>query len=110
MLIWNTSSSNTTAESIQQDHKTLATHIEMLTPSQLAVFTYIRQTSGSKQILVFVTGGGGCGKSFLLHTVRRLFEYQFGKSATVLATSGSAAVLSNAQTVFFILLQISTLL
>ena len=83
----------TTAESIQQDHKTLATHIEMLTPSQLAVFSYIKQTSG--QILAFVSGGGGCGKLFLLHTVRQFFEYQLAKSVTVLVTSGSAAVLIN---------------
>ena len=97
---WKTSCPySTTADSIQQDHKTLATHIEMLTPSQLAVFSYIKQTSGSKQILAFVTGGGGCGKSFFLHTVRRLFEYQLGKSATVLGTSSSAAVLINAQTI-----------
>ena len=86
----------TTAQSIKQD---LAVHIEMLTPSQLAVFSYISKTSGSEQILAFVTGGGGCGKSFLLLTLRRLFEYKQGKSSSVLATSGSAAVLINAQTI-----------
>ena len=56
-------------------------------------------TNSSQQILLFVTGPGGTGKSFLIHTVVGHLTLCQGKFVEVLASSGSAAHLLGGKTV-----------
>ena len=82
---------------ILQDKQDLESKIGQLTPTQSIVFKYISEHV-SEQILAFVTGPGGTGKSFLLQTIVLFFE-SAACMVEVLATSGSAAQLVGGQTI-----------
>ena len=75
----------------------LKTRVSQLTDSQTKVYNHISMNQSS-QILAFVTGPGGTGKSFLLHTIKLLLEFS-ANMVEVLATSGNAAQLIGGQTV-----------
>ena len=67
----------------------LQVHIQSLTPSQMEGIELMNNPS--QQRLVFITGPGGTGKSFLVHTVVGHLTLCQGKFVEVLASSGSAA-------------------
>ena len=75
----------------------LQSRISKLTDCQKHVFDYIVKHEGN-QILAFVTGPGGTGKSFLLHTIKLQLEFS-ANMVEVLATSGNAAQLIGGQTI-----------
>ncbi|CAC5390819.1 PIF1 [Mytilus coruscus] len=82
---------------ILNDQKSLLMRKHQMTASQKTVFDSLMSYEGN-QLLAFVTGPGGCGKSFLLHTL--VLQYEFNCSIVeVLATSGNAALLVNGRTV-----------
>lgn len=82
---------------ILNDQKSLLVRKHQMTASQKAVFDSLISYEGN-QLLAFVTGPGGCGKSFLLHTL--VLQYEFNCAIVeVLATSGNAALLVNGRTV-----------
>ncbi len=80
------------------DEQELRGRISSLKPSQMHAFQLMTDVS-EKQRLMFVTGPGGTGKSFLIHTVVAQLTYCQGKFVEVLATSGSAAYLLGGSTV-----------
>ena len=82
---------------ILEDKKDLAVKIHQLTESQAKVYDFI-SSHESEQILAFITGPGGTGKSFLLRTILLFFE-SAAKIVEVLATSGNAAKLIGGQTI-----------
>ena len=79
----------------EQDH--LAKNIAMLTKSQRAVFHVISKCD--RQHLMFVTGPGGTGKSFLISCLKSFLEVHRSKLVQLLGTSGSAAHLIGGQTI-----------
>ena len=66
--------------------------------SQLHAFELMTDLC-DQQRLLFLTGPGGTGKSFLIHTVVGQLTYCQGLYVEVLATSGSAAYLSGGRTI-----------
>ena len=76
--------------------KDLKTRICTLTDDQKKVFDHIERNI-SKQKLLFITGAGGVGKSYLLHTIVQYLELS-GEIVQITATSGSAAKLIYGQT------------
>ena len=56
-------------------------------------------TNSIQRRLLFVTGPGGTGKSFLIHTVVGHLTLCHGKLVEVLASSGSAAYLLGGKTI-----------
>ena len=74
-----------------KDEEELQVRIKSLTPSQMEAFQLM--TNSSQQQLLFVTGPGCTGKSFLIHTVVGHLALCQGKFVDVLASSGSAAYL-----------------
>ena len=80
-----------------KDEEELQAHMKSLTPSQIEAFQLM--TNSSQQRLLFVTGPGGTGKSFLIHTVVGHLALCQGKLVEVLATSGLAAYLLGGKTV-----------
>ena len=75
----------------------LQARIKSLTPSQIEAFQLM--TYSSRQRLLFVTGPGGTGKSFMIHTVVGHLTLCEGKFVEVLASSGSAAYLIGGKSV-----------
>jgi len=62
-----------------------------MTPSQTAAYTNIKSDlTDNKQVLCFVTGEGGTGKSFLIEAISKLALFN-KKNIAVCATSASAA-------------------
>ena len=53
--------------------KDLKTRINQLTEDQTKVFNHV-ETNIETQKLIFVTGPGGVGKSYLLHTIVQFLE------------------------------------
>ena len=80
-----------------KDKEELQVHLKPLTPSQMEAFQLM--TNSSQQRLLIVTGPGGTGKSFLIHTVVGYLTLYQGKFVEVLASSGSAAYLLGGKTV-----------
>ena len=83
---------------VVKDEDELREHILSLTPSQLHAFELMTDLC-DQQRLLFLTGPGGTGKSFLIHTVVGQLTYCQGLYAEVLATSGSAAYLLGGSTI-----------
>ena len=67
-----------------------------MTEDQKKVFNHV-ETNIETQKLIFVTGPGGVGKSYLLHTIVQFLELS-GEIVQVTATSGSDAKLIYGQT------------
>ena len=84
--------------SIVSDEQELRERVASLKPSQMEAFQLMTDLS-EKQRLLFVTGPGGTGKSFLIHTVVAQLAYCQGKFVEVLATSGPAAYLLHGSTI-----------
>ena len=82
---------NINRQTIPNETKGLKTRINQLTEDQTKVFNHV-ETNNETQKLFFVTGPGGIGKSYLLHTIVELLELS-GEIVQVNATSGSAAKL-----------------
>ena len=78
---------------VVKDEDELRERILSLTPSQLMTDLC------DQQRLLFLTGPGGTGKSFLIHTVVGQLTYCQGLYVEVLATSGSAAYLLGGSTI-----------
>ena len=89
-------------EKLIADKHSLTERITQFTKSQKDAFEFV--TNSDKQILAFITGPGGTGKSFLLQAIVNQLE-QNSKIIEVLATSGNAALLIGGQTIhsFFLL-------
>ena len=87
---------NINRQKLIHETKDLKTRISKLTNDQKKVFNHIEANIG-KQKLLFITGSGGVGKSYLLHTIVHFLEFS-GEIVQVTATSGSAAKLIYGQT------------
>ena len=83
---------------VVKDEDELRERIVSLTPSQLHAFELMTDLC-DQQRLLFLTGPGGTGKSFLIHTVVGQLTYCQGLYVEVLATSGSAAYLLGGSTI-----------
>ena len=83
---------------VVKDEDELRERILSLTPSQLHAFELMTDLC-DQQRLLFLTGPGGTGKSFLIHTVVGQLTYCQGLYVEVLATSGSAAYLLGGSTI-----------
>ena len=79
-----------------KDTEELTRSLATLTPSQQTAFKLMSDTNNQH---LFVTGPGGTGKSYLIHTTVGHLTLKLGKFVHVLATSGSAAYLLGGQTV-----------
>ena len=75
----------------------LQARVSKLTTCQKKVFDHVVKHEGD-QILAFITGPGGTGKSYLLHTIKLQLEFS-ANMVEVLATSGNAAQLIGGQTI-----------
>ncbi|XP_071137190.1 uncharacterized protein [Mytilus edulis] len=84
-------------EAILKDKTSLVQRKNQMSSSQKKVFDCIMSGTDT-QTLAFITGPGGCGKSFLLHTLVLQFEFS-GLIVEVLGTTGNAALLINGRTV-----------
>ena len=80
-----------------KDEEELQVRIKSLTPSQKEAFKLMTNTL--QQRLLLVTGPGGTGKSFLIHTVVGHLTLCQGKFIEVLASSDSAAYLLGGKTI-----------
>ena len=87
---------NINRQKIIHENKDLKTKISTFTNDQKKVFNHIEANIG-KQNFLFITGSGGVGKSYLLHTIVHFLELS-GEMVQVTATSGSAAKLIYGQT------------
>lgn len=77
------------ALSLEEMRRQFEEATQKLTASQMTVFEAVRVKAENKQqFLIFVTGPGGTGKSFLLKTLKALLELEFQQSVAVTATSG----------------------
>ena len=83
---------------VVKDEDELRERILSLTPSQLHAFELMTDLC-DQQRLLFLSGPGGTGKSFLIHTVVGQLTYCQGLYVEVLATSGSAAYLLGGSTI-----------
>ena len=92
---------NINRQMILSETKDLKTRINQLTEDQTKVFNHV-ETNIETQKLIFVTGPGGVGKSYLLHTIVQFLEFS-GEIVQVTATSGSAAKLIYGQTLHSLL-------
>ena len=92
---------NINRQMILSETKDLKTRINQLTEDQTKVFNHV-ETNMETQKLIFVTGPGGVGKSYLLHTIVQFLELS-GEIVQVTATSGSAAKLIYGQTLHSLL-------
>lgn len=84
-------------------HKQLVSTLSKKTALKPSQFEFVNQISNGissgKQILVFLTGGAGCGKSFTTEILIAEIEIVLKKKVVILASSGSAAAAINGQTV-----------
>ena len=80
-----------------KDEADLQQRIKTMTPSQMDAYKVM--TNSSQQRLLFVTGPGGTGKSFLIHSVVAQLTLNEGRFVEMLATSGSAAYLLGGKTI-----------
>ena len=80
-----------------KDEEELQVRLKSLTPSQIEAFQLM--TNSSQQRLLFVTGPGGTGKTFLIHTVVGYLTLCQGTFVEVLALSGLAAYFLGGKTV-----------
>ncbi len=84
-------------ESIIRVKLNLEDRMKSLTVCQRKVLDFVEKHC-SEQLLLFISGGGGVGKSFLLQTLVLFFE-SGANIVEVLATSGNAAKLVNGETI-----------
>ena len=77
------------------------TQLKNLNSEQTEIINYIKENFDS-QMLMFLSGEGGCGKSYLLNVIHIMLS---GLNVQKLATTGNAASLIDGQTVhdFFLL-------
>ena len=92
---------NINRQTILNETKDLKTRINQLTEDQTKVFNHV-ETNPETQKLIFVTGPGRVGNSYLLHTIVQFLELS-GEIVQVTATSGSAAKLIYGQTLHSLL-------
>jgi len=75
---------------------------EMMTPSQKRVFEKLKKSiSSNAQSLLCIQGPGGTGKSFLIESIKKLFQVK-GKRIKLTASSASASRLIRGTTVHFL--------
>ena len=73
-----------------------------LTGSQEFILDYITEHAGpnaDRQVLLFITGGAGSGKTFLLNIIYKLFECIHKRNVKATAMTASAAKIFNGKTV-----------
>ena len=87
------------------DINDLNNKLKTLNNDQSDVMNYIKKNLGN-QMLIFLSGEGGCGKTYLLNIINNIMTMN-GLTVRKLATTGYAATLIDGQTVhgFFYLLK-----
>ena len=70
-----------------------------LTKSQKIVLEYIANEGPDKQLMIYITGGAGVGKSYLLNKINILYETIWHKNVKITALTGVAAILVKGTTV-----------
>jgi PIF1-like helicase len=100
-------SHNTRVNNYEERLKQLELNVKLLTEKQLKAYNIaVEYLSGNKgkQMLMFVTGEGGTGKSFLISLIMEFTHLYYGKqkglygSALAIAPTGAAANLINGHT------------
>jgi hypothetical protein len=78
------------ARSVDHQLQELDLAKQRFTPSQAEVYNYIHdKISAGEQVLAFITGPGGTGKSFLLKALKVMLEVVLMQNVAVTASSGS---------------------
>jgi len=79
-------------------------NLALLTPSQERIMRYIaNQLREGRQILLFITGNGGTGKTFLLKMIYTYMIYFMNIPTAKIATTGNAALLIQGRTIHSLL-------